>query len=154
MHHVQRLSRGGACGPTASSLALLIGSVALLACGGSDDSAGGGTASSSGSVASAPAAKKEMPTAAEISAEARQCLDLVKASRYAEAISPCEKALEDSASLASTDVQAALDEAKGKLEEEAQKAALQAAADGMSGKDPTASAKESAMGALQGLGGD
>jgi hypothetical protein len=160
MHQVHRWFREGGFATAATAFLVLIGSVALIACGGGDDSAKGGSGSGSSASAgesgsaegSGSAAKQDMPSVAEISAEGKRCIDMVKAGRYADAISPCEKALEDSASMANADVQAAYDEAKAEVADAAQKAAMQAAADGMSGKDPSDAAKDSAMGAVPGLG--
>ena len=126
----------------------LVASAALIACGGGDESTSTGSAPAPGGTE----AKKEMPTAAQISAEGKQCIDLVKAGRYSDAIAPCEQAMRDSAALANADVKTAYEDAKAKVAEEAQKAAVQAGADVLVGEDAGASAEKAASGMLQNRG--
>lgn len=134
-------------------------SAALLACGGSDDSSSTGAdatgaAASGTSSGSATGSADVVTTAQQISAEAKQCIDLVKAERYADAIAPCEKAMNDSSSMANADVQAAYAEAKQKVKDEAQNAAIQAGADSLNGEDPGDAAKKAGTGMLKNLGGN
>ena len=135
---------------TTRSLVCLLGALALAgfltACGGESESpSAGGDAP-----AAAPAAEKPAASVKQISADAKQCLDLVKAKRYADAIDPCKRALEDTAN---ADVQAAYNEAKSAVQQEAQAAGVKAASDSLSGKPADEAAKDAASGALNNLGG-
>ena len=129
-------------------------SAALLACGGSDDSSSAGAGAGGTDSGSATDSTDVVAIAKQISADAKQCIDLVKAARYADAIAPCERATKDSASMANTDVQAAYAEAKQKVKDEAQNAAIQAGADSLNGEDPEDAAKKAGAGMLKNLGGD
>ncbi|MBW2274723.1 MAG: hypothetical protein JRG96_15760 [Deltaproteobacteria bacterium] len=123
--------------------AVLCGSV--VACGGDSE-----TSHSQTAPAAAPAPKKPAPSVQQISADARKCLDFVEAGRYADAIDPCQRALEDTASV---DVQHAYDEAKAAVQREAQAAGVKAASDSLSGKPADEAAMDEARGALGNLGG-
>lgn len=125
-------------------IAILCGFV--IACGG--DSETPSSTPSSTPAASAP--KKPAASVQQISAEAQQCLDLVKAKRYADAIDPCKRALEDTAN---ADVQQAYNEAKAAVQQEAQAAGVKAASDSLSGKPADEAAKDAAAGALGNLRG-
>jgi len=121
--------------------------VAMLACGDAGDSPGTAT----GTTKAPDAAAKPAASVEQISAEAKQCLDLVKSKQYVEAIDPCERALKDTAD---ADVKRAYDEAKAAVQEEAQAAAAKAAADSLSGKPADEAAKDAASDALGNLGGE
>ncbi len=131
-------------------LVSLLGAAALcgfvMACGGESDT----PSSQSSAPASAPAAKKPAASVQQISADAKKCLDLVKAKRYADAIDPCERALEETAN---AEVQQAYDEAKAAVKQEAKAAGVKAASDYMSGKPADEAAKDAGAGALKNLGG-
>jgi hypothetical protein len=114
----------------------------FLACGGERESPGGGPAA-------APAAPKAAAVQ-ELSAQAKRCLDLVEAKRYAEALDPCQRAV---AEAASADVQRAYDEAKAAVQQEARSAAARSAAESLSGKPADEAAKGAASDALRGLTG-
>jgi hypothetical protein len=120
--------------------------VAMLGCGDAGDSSG--TATTTAPAAPA-AASKPAASVQEISAEAKQCLDLVKSQQYVEAIDPCKRALEDTAN---ADVKQAYDEAVAEVQKEAQAVAAKAAADSLSGKPADEAAKDAASSALGGLG--
>jgi hypothetical protein len=146
------------CHRSAVALATLV-SAGLIACGGGSDSgsgssAGAGAASQGGSLpdVAAPRAGSAVASIQQMSGDAKSCLDLVKSERYAEAISPCERALSDAAGTSSAQVQQALAEAKAGVAEQTKAAALKSAADSMAGKDPQAAAEEATAGALKGFG--
>jgi F0F1-type ATP synthase membrane subunit b/b' len=128
-------------------LVLIFCAVALcafvLACGGESEAP-------RSQAAPAAAAKKPAPSVQQISADAKRCLDLVKAERYADAIDPCKRALEETAN---ADVQQAYDEATAAVKREAQAAGVQAASDSLSGKPADEAAKDAATNALRNLGG-
>jgi hypothetical protein len=117
----------------------------LAACGGDPESS-----HSQAAPAAAQTPKKPAPSVRQISADARQCLDLVQARRYADALDPCQRALEDTASV---DVQQAYDEAKAAVQQEAQAAGVKAASDTLSGKPADQAAQDAASSALGNLGG-
>jgi len=119
--------------------------VAMLACGDASDSPGTATTTAPAAAAK-PAASVE-----QISAEAKQCLDLVKSKQYVEAIDPCQRALEDAAS---ADVKRAYDEAVAAVKQETQAAAAKVAAESLSGKPADEAAKDAAADALGGLGAE
>jgi len=116
----------------------------LFACGD-----GGGSSTSAPATAPAEAAEAA-PSAQQISAEARSCLDLVKAGRYSDAIAPCERALKDTAD---ADVQSAYNEAKAAVEKEAKAAAAKTLSDSMAGKPVDQAAAGAASDAAGNLGG-
>ncbi len=122
----------------ASALSILLCTV-FSACG--QDSSKGTSDASGG----APAAQAPAKTVQEISAEAQRCLDLVKTKQYAEAIAPCEQALQDTAN---ADVERAYAEAKAEMKKVGQDAAAQAATDALSGKPADEAAKDAAADAL------
>ena len=118
------------------ALSAIIVAALSLACGG-DDSAQ--QAAPTGDAA--PSVAEQVKA---ISADARQCIDLVKAQHYVEAITPCERAVRDSANATNVEVQQAYNEATAKAKDASREAALEAAADMREGK----SAEETARGAL------
>jgi len=128
-------------------LVLMFSAVALcgfvLACGGDSEAP-------RSQAAPAAASKKPAPSVQQISADAKRCLDLVKAGRYADAIDPCKRAVEDTAN---ADVQQAYDEAMAAVKREAQAAGIQAASDSLSGKPADEAAMDAATNALRNLGG-
>ena len=110
--------------PKPLAFLLLFGGLSCLvaACGGGDRESAPG--------AEGAAAKPSATAAAQqMSREAQQCLDLVEQKRFAEAIDPCERALESAGQVASADVQQAYQEAKDAVKQEAQRAAADAAKD-------------------------
>jgi hypothetical protein len=145
------------CHRSVVALATLV-SAGLIACGGGNDSGGGssagaGAASQGGTPdVAAPRDGSAVASIQQMSGDAKSCLDLVKSERYAEAISPCERALSDAAGTSSAQVQQALAEAKAGVAEQTKAAALKSAADSMAGKDPQAAAEEATAGALKGFG--
>ncbi len=121
--------------------------VLMLACGDSGDSpVTTPTATPAPGAASKPAASVQ-----QISAEAKQCLDLVKQKRYVEAMDPCRRAIEDSGN---ADVKRAYDEAVAAAQQEAKSAAVKAAAGGLSGKSVDEAASDAAGDALRKFGGE
>ena len=121
--------------------------VAMLACGDAGDSPGTAT----GTTKAPDAAAKPAASVEQISAEAKQCLDLVKSKQYVEAIDPCKRALEDTAN---ADVKQAYDEAVAEVQKEAQAVAAKAASDSLSGKPADEAAKDAASSALGNLGAE
>jgi F0F1-type ATP synthase membrane subunit b/b' len=120
--------------------------VAIFACGGESDSPGKAAGTS------APAAAPEAAASVQqISAEAKQCLDLVRKKLYVEAVDPCQRAVQDTGN---ADVKRAYDEAVAAVQREAQDAAVKAAAESLSGKPADEAAKDAASDALGGLGAD
>lgn len=113
--------------------AIAIGTL-LIACSDGDKTAS--NAASSERAASSP---DERETVAKISAEATKCLAMVKSARYVEAVEVCQAALKDGANV---DVQIAYDQALAAVKQEAQAAAVSAAADTLSGKAPEDAAKD------------
>jgi hypothetical protein len=86
----------------------------------------------------------------QISAEAQSCIDLVKAGRYTDAISPCERASKDTVN---ADVQSAYNEAKAAVEKEAKAAAAKTLSEAMAGKPVDQAAADAASDAAGNLGG-
>ncbi len=129
----------------ASVLSILLCTV-FAACG--QDSSEG-TSDAPGGAPAAPAAQAPAKTVQQISAEAQRCLDLVKTKQYAEAIAPCEQALQDTAN---ADVEKAYAEAKAEVKKVGQDAAAQAATDALAGKPADEAAKDAAADALGNLG--
>ena len=117
----------------------------LTGCGGGDEPAASTSPPPPQKAAAPPAA-----TVQQISQEAKRCLDLVRQKLYADAITPCESALEQSAN---ADVERAYAEAKEAVEAAAKRAAITAAADSLSGKPADQAAKDAVQGELGGLGG-
>lgn len=117
--------------------------VAMLACGEGSDSP-----DRTATPASAP--NPGSASLQQISAEAMQCLDLVKQERYVEAIDPCGRAVQDSAN---ADVKRAYDEAMAVVQKEAEAAAIKAAAGSLSGKPADEAAGSAARDALRKFGG-
>ena len=109
-------------------LGLLLSSALIVSagCKGGDDAgkpAGEGVA---------PAAGQEaQPTIQEMSADAKSCLDQVKAKSYAQAIATCQSAVKAGAN---ADLDKALAEAKAAVAKEAESAAMKAATDKLGGK--------------------
>ena len=139
------------------ALATLV-SAGLIACGGGSDS-GGGSATGAGAASqgdtpdvAAPRAGSAVEAIQQMSADTKSCFDLVKSERYAEAISPCERALSEASSTSRAQVQQALNEAKAGVTEQTKAAALKAAADSMSSEDPRAAAQEATADTLKGFG--
>ena len=112
-----------------------------LACGGDDSAQQAAPTVDTAQGAAAPSAVEQVKA---ISADARQCIDLVKAQHYVEAINPCERAVHDSANAKNAEVQQAYNEATAKAKDASREAALKAEADMREGK----SAEEAARGAL------
>ena len=88
----------------------------------------------------------------KMTADAKSCIDLVKAGSYAEAIAPCERAMRDTAAVGADEVQGAFDQAKTAVAEEAQAAAVAAAAGALAGDDPSGAGAEAAGNLMKGLG--
>jgi len=114
-----------------------------VACGSERESAEMGT----GAAAEAPATGNLQA----LSADGKRCIELVKAKRYGDAISPCARAAETTVS---TDVKDAYAEAKAALQKEAQAAAAKAAQESVTSGDPEAAAKGAAADAMKNLSGD
>jgi F0F1-type ATP synthase membrane subunit b/b' len=87
----------------------------------------------------------------QISAEAKRCLDLVKKELYVEAIEPCRRAVQDAGN---ADVERAYDEAKAAVQQEAQAAAVKAAAESLSGKPAGEAAEDAASDVLRKFGAE
>jgi len=88
---------------------------------------------------------------AELTADGKRCIELVRSKRYGDAIEPCARAAETTAS---TDVKDAYAEAKAALQKEAQAAAARAAQDSVTSGDPEKAAKDAAAGAMKNLSGE
>jgi hypothetical protein len=123
------------------ALSAIIVAALSLACGGDDSAQPTAPTVDAAQGDAAPSAAERVKP---VSADARQCIDLVKAQHYVEAIDPCERAVRDSANATNVEVQQAYNEATAKAKDASREAALKAEADMREGK----SAEETAQGAL------
>ncbi len=127
---------------TFSGFTVTIAAAALMAVAGCQ---GGGDQESAGGDAGKAAGGEGEATMEQLSADAKSCLELVKAKNYTEAIAPCQAAVKAGAN---TDVEKALEEAKAALAEKGGDAAMKAAGEAMEGKP----AGEAAKDAMKGMG--
>ncbi len=117
----------------------------ILACGSSETRTAPAADPSAGDV-SAPASSIQ-----QLSADAKSCLDLVKAERYVDAIDPCERAVVEGANV---EVEAALAESKEAALAAGAATASAAAAAALEGESVGDAAKSSGGNVLKQLGVD